>query len=266
MTSSSWHEIVFHGKANTVGSSDGFQELWQDSQKILSQTGMRLRTSNILMWNEASFELYTQRAVSQTMFLWIDDVTVWTPGPSTAPKFSYGWEDGLERAGNSQSVAFPCASCIVNSLGAVASSVTVPHSGTWSVKMDGSVGNANVFHTKLANTLIPQLSTYQDSIYVQGLVEISGGLEVEPERWCRGNEVFDFESNGGNARLLFDFLSNPSTSPDGTTAYLDILNYRSSAGGSCGGSWFFNGAGAESFIHADGNWHSVEIHTDFSGS
>jgi Putative Ig domain/Polysaccharide lyase 14 len=81
-TAGVWHEVVVHVKLNTVGQSDGMQEMWVDGQKNISQTGMLFRTTTDVRLNQFSWQLYTPQS-PQLEYVWLDDVTVWTPGATT---------------------------------------------------------------------------------------------------------------------------------------------------------------------------------------
>jgi hypothetical protein len=80
-TTGVWHEVVHHIKLNTIGNSDGLQELWIDGQKKISQTGMQWRTSTILEVNMFAIEFFMSPSPS-TEYAWVDDVQVWTPAAS----------------------------------------------------------------------------------------------------------------------------------------------------------------------------------------
>ena len=73
-----WQEVVFHIKLNTIGQSDGSQELWINGVKVISGQNMRWRTTTDLRLNEIIFFNYMPGGL-QTQYIWVDDVTVWRP-------------------------------------------------------------------------------------------------------------------------------------------------------------------------------------------
>ncbi len=73
-----WHEVVHRVKVNSIGNSDGLQEMWVDGVKVISQAGMSWRTSTALEINMFALEFYLTSAASGNAF--VDDVTIWTPG------------------------------------------------------------------------------------------------------------------------------------------------------------------------------------------
>src|SRR6266571_5347341 len=73
-----WQEVVFHIKLNTIGQSDGSQELWINGVKVISVQNMRWRTTTDLRLNEIIFFNYMPGGL-QTQYIWVDDVTVWRP-------------------------------------------------------------------------------------------------------------------------------------------------------------------------------------------
>jgi hypothetical protein len=73
-----WQEVVMHIKMNTPGQYDGLQEVWLNGVKKLSQQNMRWRTTTDVRINQLRFDNYMPGG-PQTQYLWIDDVTVWTP-------------------------------------------------------------------------------------------------------------------------------------------------------------------------------------------
>lgn len=83
-TAGVWHEVVVRMKMNSVGQHDGLQELWIDSTKKISQTGMRWRDTTDLRLNQFAVQMYVEQAV-QMQHIWVDDVVVWRPGPDARP-------------------------------------------------------------------------------------------------------------------------------------------------------------------------------------
>ncbi len=73
-----WHEVAVHVKLNSIGQSDGVQELWVDGQKAISQTGMQFRTTTDLRLNQFSWQLYAQQT-PQVQYVWMDDLVAWSP-------------------------------------------------------------------------------------------------------------------------------------------------------------------------------------------
>jgi len=73
-----WQEVVFHVKLNTPGQSNGSQTVWIDGVKKLEKLNMRWRTTTDLRLNEIRFDNYMPGGL-KTQYLWLDDVTVWTP-------------------------------------------------------------------------------------------------------------------------------------------------------------------------------------------
>ncbi len=62
-----WHDVVVHVKLNTVGQSDGMQEMWVDGQKTISQTGMLFRTTTDVRSNQFSWQLYATQSPQLSM-------------------------------------------------------------------------------------------------------------------------------------------------------------------------------------------------------
>ncbi len=73
-----WQEVVFHIKLNTIGQSDGSQDLWINGVKVISGQNMRWRTTTDLRLNEIIFFNYMPGGL-QTQDVWVDDLTVWRP-------------------------------------------------------------------------------------------------------------------------------------------------------------------------------------------
>jgi hypothetical protein len=73
-----WHELVFHIRLNTPGQANGNQTLWVDGVKTIDVQNMRWRTTTDLRLNQIRFDNWMD-AGPQTQFIWVDDVTVWTP-------------------------------------------------------------------------------------------------------------------------------------------------------------------------------------------
>jgi hypothetical protein len=59
-----WQQVVFHIKMNTVGASDGSQQLWINGVKKIDMENMRWRTVSNLQTNEIRFDDYMARSAS----------------------------------------------------------------------------------------------------------------------------------------------------------------------------------------------------------
>jgi len=81
-TAGVWHEVVYHIKMNSIGASDGLQEMWVDGTKVVSQRNMQWRTSKVLALNMVALEYYFGQVYSGNAY--VDDVSVWTPKRSSA--------------------------------------------------------------------------------------------------------------------------------------------------------------------------------------
>jgi hypothetical protein len=76
-----WQEVVFHLKLNTIGQSDGGQELWLNGVKVIRVQNMRWRTTADLRLNEIRFDNYMPGGL-KAQCVWVDDVAVWRPSRS----------------------------------------------------------------------------------------------------------------------------------------------------------------------------------------